>query len=192
LVLLKMERVTSGKSCLLPHQFIIGTPPPGRFLSQNLLVYQVLDIPKGGIGRAFGDFSPLGTVQFAFKPVEQFIDQQALAFVEHRGPVLFPEGSLGQHPRQNLVGSPQSAGQAIQKPQQPFRYIQVAFLGVFQDFIILVPFQPDSKTPLLFPWISTHPGFHHAHPGLLPLCPNWPPLFLGEFFGRPGFWGQTI
>lgn len=81
----------------ISHQLITRTPPPGRFLSQNSLIHQVLNIAERRIRRAFGDFSPLRGVEFAFKPVEQFIDQQALAFVEHGGPVLFPEGSLGQY-----------------------------------------------------------------------------------------------
>lgn len=59
------------------------------------------------------------SLQFAAEPVEQAVDNLALARTKRLIRTFLPEGRFFEHGRENLPGAAKSAAEVVKKPQQP-------------------------------------------------------------------------
>jgi len=108
---------------VINRQSITGAPPPARLLHQNPTLHQVVDISKGRILRAFGEFGPFGRGQFAFETIEKPIEDQPLPLVEWILGMRLPEAGLVK-----------DAG------QDPFVFVLRFYFYVIRSILLLVFF----------------------------------------------------
>ncbi len=111
------------------YDLVPRAPPSFRPLSQNPLFHQILNIPEGGVGGAFRNFTPFGTRELAGETIQQAVDHQALPVVERSVVMLLPKTGFRQDARQVLRCRFQGPFQAFQKPQEPGGDVETASLG---------------------------------------------------------------
>ena len=89
-----------------------------RLFHQNTALHQIINIPQGGILRAFGQFGPFGRGQLAFKTVEQPVDDGSLAFIEWLVGMSLPEMGLMEDAGQEMF---RAVNGAIKTSPEPFK-----------------------------------------------------------------------
>ena len=100
---------------------------------QNPPVHQIGDVPKRRILRALCQFRPFRGGQNSLKPIEQTVDDLALTLIERLARVRFPEARLDEHTFQSSLRSGNSVLQTVQKPLDPPRNVERAFLAKLQQ-----------------------------------------------------------
>jgi hypothetical protein len=82
------------RSLYIIRQGIAWAATASRLFHQDTTLHQIVNVPQGGILRAFGQFGPFGRSQLAFKTVEQPVDDGSLAFIEWLVGMSLPEMAL--------------------------------------------------------------------------------------------------
>ena len=98
------EAAEGGEAITLSivHQDVTCAATASRLFHQNTTLHQIINVPQGGILRAFGQFGPFGRSQLAFKTVEQPVDDGSLAFIEWLVGMSLPEMGLMEDAGQDM------------------------------------------------------------------------------------------
>ena len=110
----KEERLSPS----IVRQGITCAATASRLFHQNTALHQIINVPQGGILRAFGQFGPFGRSQLAFKTVEQPVDDGSLAFIEWLLGLRLPEMGLMEDAGQDMF---RAINGAIETSQEPFK-----------------------------------------------------------------------
>ena len=118
------------------HELVAGAPPACLLAREDAVLHQVADIPQGGVLGAFADEGPLRGGQFAFKAIQQAVEQEPLTAVEGLARVRLPEPRLGQHGLQRHLRALDRALEAAQEPFDPYRHVQRSLLALLQHIVV--------------------------------------------------------
>ncbi len=101
------------------------------------------DIAQGGVLRAFGEGGVFGGGEVAGEAVVQTVDDGALPGVEGEGGEVFPEACFGEDRCEGGGGAVDGAAETAEEPEHPGGDVERAFLGVFENVVVIVAFLPD-------------------------------------------------
>src|SRR5262249_30979679 len=117
----------------------------GGGLRQDTAPDEIVDIAKGGVLGSFDKFRPFGRRELAFETIQQAIDDAPLPVTEICARISLPEARLAQHGRQYRLRTIERAVKTTEKPGEPVRNIEIAFLRLLQDVVIVAALFSDLR-----------------------------------------------